>query len=320
MAIYTTEELVRSFQKVARIRKGNKNFANDAGYWDGGRCEWGGSHNLKEDCETIANSFNKINSLKEIKEELQKCTSKNEYDIKKSNYIRKCDEILSGLQMKTGSASSMFWICIIWNHKDTNKTVESKVKVAREELQKLKTNLEKEDYKWVQEIKELNLEINKINQRMEENKRKAMKETDPVKKAALIQAIEEDGIILQQKYKKRKELGSKLIFNPDKYVSDLVEAMKKAIKRSRNKNKTPGSGGGNNNPTDPNASDSDDESSDDEDNNGNNGGERKKKDKSNFFQKNKQLILIGGIASLVIFYLYSQKNEPQRQEENYYNF
>ncbi|CAJ0648569.1 6288_t:CDS:2, partial [Entrophospora sp. SA101] len=46
-------------------------------------------------------------SLREIKEELKKCTNKSEYDAKKGNYIRKCEESLRGLQEKSAS-SSMF--------------------------------------------------------------------------------------------------------------------------------------------------------------------------------------------------------------------
>ncbi|CAJ0648568.1 6287_t:CDS:2, partial [Entrophospora sp. SA101] len=60
-----------------------------------------------EDCQTLTGSFNKLESLREIKEELKKCTNKSEYDAKKGNYIRKCEESLRGLQEKSAS-SSMF--------------------------------------------------------------------------------------------------------------------------------------------------------------------------------------------------------------------
>jgi len=53
-----------------------------------------------------------MESLRDIKEELKKCTSKSEYDAKKSNYIRKCEESLRGLQEKTAS-NSMFGVCCI---------------------------------------------------------------------------------------------------------------------------------------------------------------------------------------------------------------
>ena len=61
--------------------------------------------------------------------------------------------------------------------------------------------------------------------------------------------------------------------------------------------------------------DHDDDNSDDS---SNNGGDRNKKDKnSNFLQNNQQLLIIVGLATLVIFYLYSQKQE---KEPNYYDF
>ncbi|CAG8649231.1 10005_t:CDS:2, partial [Ambispora gerdemannii] len=122
--------------------------------------------------------------------------------------------------------------------------------------------------------------------------RKAMKETDPSKKAALIQAIEEDGLLLQQKYQKKKELSDKFNFDPKKKVDDLIEAMKKAIERSRKK-KGGGSGGGNGkNSDDTESSDSDDDSSDDDQNSNGSNPKPKKDPKNDFFQGNKQLIVI----------------------------
>ena len=109
---YDTKELERQFKNLGRSRRGRKEHADDAGYWTGGRCNWGGSHNLSEDCQAFANGFNKISSLRDIKEELKKCTSKSEYDAKKNNYIRQCDEALSGLNTNT-SSSSMFGVCCI---------------------------------------------------------------------------------------------------------------------------------------------------------------------------------------------------------------
>ncbi|CAG8657837.1 9272_t:CDS:2, partial [Ambispora gerdemannii] len=123
--------------------------------------------------------------------------------------------------------------------------------------------------------------------------RKAMKETDPSKKAALIQAIEEDGLLLQQKYQKKKELSDKFNFDPKRKVDDLIEAMKKAIERGE-KRKPDGSGGGGHkepNISDNDSSDSDNESSDDDDN-GNSKKKREKDPKNDFFQDNKQLIII----------------------------
>ena len=317
MTSYSATELERAFKKVARIRHG-KQYSNDASYWTGGRCNWGGSHNLSEDCQTFANGFNKIEGLREIKEELKKCTSKSEYDAKKNNYIRQCEEALNGLNNNT-SSSYMFGVCCIWSDAAPKKTVESKMKVIQQGLQNTKSALQKEDYKWVQELKELELEINQINKQMEENKRKAMKETDPMKKAALIAQIEEDGLLLQQKYQKKKEISDKFKWDPKKKVDDLIEAMKKAINKTRKKKDPSGSGGGshrNPNPSDTDSSDSEDDYNSDNDNNNTSGGSKKDKN-SNFFQNNQQLLIILGLATLVIFYLLNQKQE---KEPNYYDF
>src|SRR5947209_5181099 len=150
--------------------------------------------------------------------------------------------------------------------------------------------------------------MNQITQRMEENKRKAMSETDPIKKVALIQSIEEDGLLLQQKYKKKQELSNKFNFDPKKKVDDLIESMKKAIKKGKRK-KPGGSGEGNHenpNSSDTESSDSEDEYNTDDDNNN-----------TNFLQTNQQLVIIAGLALLVIFYLMNQKPE---KEPNYYDF
>ena len=78
---------------------------------------------------------------------MQKCTSSQEYEAKKANYIRKCEELINGLQTQTSSSSSMFGICIIWADQATNKNVISKLNVCREGLIRLKENLQRETYK-----------------------------------------------------------------------------------------------------------------------------------------------------------------------------
>src|SRR5947199_8695171 len=79
---------------------------------------------------------------------------------------------------------------------------------------------------------------------MEETKRKAMNEKDPKKRAAYLLEIEEDGKLLQQKYREHQEHSNKFRFDPEKHVSGLIEAMKKAIERSNK-------GDSNNNKRDP---------------------------------------------------------------------
>jgi hypothetical protein len=58
-------------------------------------------------------------------------------------------------------------------------------------------------------LKRIQLEIDEINRRMEENKQKAVRETDPIKKQALIDEIEADGRLLQQKYQEHQQHSNK---------------------------------------------------------------------------------------------------------------
>lgn len=323
MTKHDAASLENWFKKLARARirakeRGDQRYSGDAGYWDGGRCDWGANHSLNEDCHTLEKAFNKISSLGDIKKELLESTSKEEFDAKKRNLIRKCEEALNGLDMKIGTHTIMFGICIIWD--DYTNDLEKEKRSVKKEVEKARTSLEKETYKWAQEIKMLELEQSQIEKQMKENERKAKNETDPAQKALLIQLIEEDGKKLKRNFEKQKELNSRFNIDPAKKVQDLIEKMKKVINKG-------GEGNGNN--------DEDDDNSGEENNQPNNGDEeedentepsgnnsrrtpkKKKQNQPNFFQNNQQLVMIATLAALVIFYLMNQKSE---KEPNYYDF
>ncbi|CAI2185607.1 5224_t:CDS:2 [Funneliformis geosporum] len=76
---------------------------------------------------------------------------------------------------------------------------------------------------------------------MEENKRKAMNEKDPLKKQKILEEIESDGKLLQQKYQEHQEHSNKFRFDPSKHVSDIIDRIKKAIEKSLNKPRGDGS-------------------------------------------------------------------------------
>jgi len=155
---------------------------------------------------------------------------------------------------------------------------------------------------------------------MKENKRKAQSEKDPDKKALLLQMIEDDGKLLEDNLKKQKAIpASNLNFDPDKYVSDLIEGMKEAIEKGGRG----GSGGGGGDGRNRNKKEEDEEDEDDDGNGAGSSGSgsgsgRKEDKKENPLQNQQQLIIFGGITLLVIFYLYSQKED--KKEFNYYNF
>src|SRR6185437_11659700 len=109
---------------------------------------------------------------------------------------------------------------------------------------------------------------------MKENQKKAAdKNIDSAERALLMQLIEEDGKRLKSNLEKQKEINKKFHFNPDKYVSDLLEKMKKAIEKG-NKGKGAGSSRNPDNlhtSSEDENSDSDSESSSEDDDNVNNG-------------------------------------------------
>ncbi|CAG8759792.1 11712_t:CDS:2, partial [Funneliformis caledonium] len=167
------------------------------------------SHNLSEDCQTLASGLNKVESLngKTIHDELTKCTNKGEFDSKKATLLMKADEAINGLRPRTGYSSSMFGIS--------------------------------------EEIKELTAEIRKIEAGMEEKKKKALDPNlSPQEKLAILEEIEEDGKLLQAKYEERNRLTNRFKhIDPSKHVSKLIERMRQAIERS-NKGGGSGNGGG----------------------------------------------------------------------------
>ncbi|RHZ36041.1 hypothetical protein [endosymbiont GvMRE of Glomus versiforme] len=326
MARYTADYLYNEFSGLASMRVGSE-YANDAGYWTGGHCNWGGSHNLREDCGTLARGFDKLESLdsKKITDALTNTTSEQEFNTQKSILLQKINEIESGLQVRTGASSAMFGICIIWADDAMSTYVESKMQECRRGIDILKSQLTGETYKWVEELKRIQFEIDQIEQRMQENKRKAMNEKDPTKKQALIVAIEEDGKLLQQKYREHQAHSNKYKFNPSKYVSDMIEGMKKAIEgknrggsgNSGNNNES-GGGGNRKNPNNPFDSDSDDNNKDPDKNNKKPPKNKRKKDDDN--QSNQQLIIFAVVALVVLFLLMNQSNSqprPSRYDDHY---
>ena len=312
MGKYDKITLERQFKSAAslRIRKkerSNTNYTNDADYWTGGRCNWGGSHNLSEDCGKIAHSFDKIEELKKVEKELQGCTSEREFNAIKSRLTRQAEEIEEGLKEKTGSGSSMFGICIIWG--EYNDFLDSKLKPLRNEVNRLKENINNQQYKYYEELKLLKLEEKKIEARMKESKRKAQYETDPDQKALLLQMIDDDGKNLEENLKKQKLIPTaNLKFEPDKYVSDLIESMKKAISENERGNDNSG-GSRRNRPQNEDENNNDRNGNSENSNNSsssNSGGsEDNDQPQPNFFQEN-QFLILGTLGLLTFFYFYTQ--------------
>jgi hypothetical protein len=177
----------------------------------------------------------------------------------------------------------------------------------------------------VEELKQLELEIRKIETKMKENKQKALRETDPVKKQALIAEIEKDGKLLEQKYREHQEHSNKYNFDATAKVRGMIEAMKKAIEDSFKKPRGGGSGGGNN-PNRPNRPNKDPDGpfggsggggGNNPDDDKNKTPPRKREEKQ--AKDNSPMILIAIAAVFILFFLMNQKERPSRDyEEDYY--
>jgi len=303
---YSAEELEAELKnaaltRIARKSRGNKDFKKDSGYWTGGACDWGGSHNLKEDCQRLIRNFNKLDGLKNVEQELRKCTSEQEFNSVKSRSIRQAEELERGLQEKlnsSGNANSVFGICIIWD--DYKDLTNNRISLLQSEIRRLKDQISQERYKYYEDLRLLKLEQKKIEDRMKENKRKAQSEKDPGKKTLLLQMIEDDGNKLKENLEKQKEIPtSNLRFDSDRYVSDFIESMKKSAGNRTEKN---------NGSNSPDNSDSDDNFSTSKESNN--------KGKPSWLKDNWHPIMISIIFLLVLFYFYySQEEEP-----NYYDF
>jgi len=112
-----------------------------------GHCNYGASHNLKEDCETLAEGFANIESLGNIKEVLKQCTDEVEFNSKKRDFLDKISQAIDGLRPHIGTHSSMFGICIIWGEEAMTPNLEKVIKKNKGEIEKIKSLLEKESYK-----------------------------------------------------------------------------------------------------------------------------------------------------------------------------
>src|SRR4051812_14983688 len=160
---------------------------------------------------------------------------------------------------------------------------------------------------------------------MKENKQKALRETDPVKKQALIAEIEKDGKLMEQKYREHQEHSNKYNFDATAKVRGMIEAMKKAIE---NNLKKPGGGGSGSrgNPNRPNRPNKDPDDPFGPSGNGNpddnqNKTPPKKRGQEKKDKDNQQLILIAIAAVFILFFLMNQKEDRsygRDYEEDYY--
>jgi len=296
MTGYTTEDLKIKFERVAAIRisqkkRGDERYKNDAGYWDGGRCAYGGAHNLQEDCERLAKFFSGITELKNARKDLLKFDNRTEFEKNQQNLLTKAKQAINGLQMKTGANTSVGGICIIWN--DFSSYLDSTIDNFRGDMEQLKKDLEKVVYSEAKELQKILLDERKLKKEIEENERRARNETDETKKKHFLFLAEEAKNQWKKVLERKKQLKSANLgdtFDPNKHIDDFLQKLEDKLNRKPPKPplRTPF------NPTGANNGSAEPES---------------------FFEQYKTQIF-AVLALAFAFYLYSQKET----EENYYDY
>jgi len=269
-----------------RRNKGDKK-DSDSGYWNGGRCNWGGSHNLQEDCETLANFFNEVASIANDVSEIKLAVNEQIFNQKKQALIDKIKSLNNKCQVS--KSCSIANICCIWNDyfgsflKPFLDNFSSKLAKQINEVIKLEPKHQKE-------ILELEKQAQELQSTYDDNVRKANDpNTSPEQKTKFL-------LLADEAANKAKALKSKIKANPLADLSrfsnldDLNVLLKGNItKKAPSSNKSSGSGSN----SSQNTSNSNQNSTNPE--------------------NNQQLLIFAGIVLLIIFYFYTQK-----EEENYH--
>ena len=287
----------RFFMKGEERRKKGDKASGDSGYWNGGRCQWGGSHNLQEDCEALAKFFNDTNSIADDVSEIKLSANETAFNQKKQILINKIQGLISKCQ--TSNSYSIANICCIWSDyfgsflKPFLNTFSNKLQRQLGEVQNLEPKHQKE-------LLQLEKEAQELQSAYDENMKKANDPNiSPEDKTKFL-------LLANEVANKAKHLKSKIKQNPLADLSRFSNLDDLTTLLGGNVPKKPPSS---NKPNSQNTSDSSNNNSNPTSNN------------SDWLQENKQLLIIAGATLIVIFYLYTQKEETETPTNLYhYNF
>lgn len=294
-----TQDLIKSFLRITGARqqakaRGNNDYAGDAGYWEGGRCNWGGSHKLEEDAEQLANFFNSVADISNDINNIKLSANEQAFNSNKQQLVSKIQGLISKCQMT--SYYSVASICCIWND-FFGIFLKKYLDNFSAKLRRNLTEVEKLEPKHQKELLDLEKEAREAESAYKENLEKANNETDPVKKAEFV-------VLANKASKKAQELKRRIKNNPlaqlasFNYLDDLRALINGNVPPNVTPDRTPsggGSGDGGNNQT-PNPLE----------------------DPKQFFEQNQMMIFIA-LAVLALFYLNSQNSNDYRRR-NYYDY
>jgi len=235
MTQYTPKSLETWFRKLAigRIsskKAGKSEYANDAGYWEGGRCNWGAAHNLVEDCERLAEFFGGITELRNCRRELTTFNNQEEFEKNKQALLGKVHEAINGLQMRTSNNSSIGGVCIIWE--SFADSLNSEIENFRKDLELLRTDIERVSYNEMKELQKLLSDERKLQKEIEENERKARNEPDDNKKNQFIFLADQAKDKWKKLLERKKQLKTARLgddFNPDNHINNFLQAVENKL-------------------------------------------------------------------------------------------
>lgn len=315
MTKYTPKYIETSFKNAASIRINQKNrgeskYANDAGYWDGGRCNWGANHNLAEDCQTLASFFTGIAELRDARKELINFNNQQEFEKNKQNLLTKTNEALNGLNMKTSSSTSIGGVCIIWA--DFEKHFSSILNDFCKEVERLKSDIERVPYNEAKELQKLLSDERKLKNEIEENERRARNEPDEAKRKQFIFLANEAKSKWKKLLERKSQLKSSRLgddFNPDQHIDNFLKELEKKLAPKNKLPRTPHNPTNPNQPPTPTNPDNRNDTNFPPHNSHTNPNSPSNSKEKPFFERYfREILLIGGFLAL-FYYISNQKEE-----------
>jgi hypothetical protein len=159
------EDLKNRFFSETSTRQA-ENISNDGTYWTGGRCQWGGSHNLDEDIDALAIFFNGLAKVDDDINEIKLAANETIFNQKKQALTSKIQQLLS--KCRVTSATSVAGICIIWND-FFGKFLKKYLDRFSTKLTNQLNSIEKLEPKHQQELLQLEDDLRKAESKYNEN-------------------------------------------------------------------------------------------------------------------------------------------------------
>jgi hypothetical protein len=299
---YTNAQDIKARFWTNSLSRPKDKASGDATYWTEGRCNWGGNHNLMEDCQVLANFANDIVSAESDTRELTLSINEQEFNLKKQQLVSKLQNAIN--QCQVSSSWSIGNICCIWNDY-FGSFIQPFINGLKQKMQGHLNGLQVVQPIHQKEILELEAELRAAETKYNDAMANAAKETDPVKKAQFIAIAQEAANTIKQvKAKLAKNPLSKLA--EYSYLSDIGRLLGGNL--PNNPPTVPsGNPGGN---SDPNGGDPTNPSGSKSPwipfggSSGSNNNQQ---------QNQQQLILIALAVALILFFLMNQKDSPSHR-------